>query len=159
MSVIVEIGGRVGLIRTNYKYFWAKWVTGFDPRDHCAKCLVGEWERRINPNIISPARVELDHRPGEILYICGVAEPYNWWKNFHLVVLTGSGVATRRMSNGMVVTVQGGTEIPFGPEAAKELYPRKGRKFLSCRNFQFGASKFGFVPTNGISADQYTRFS
>ncbi len=38
-----------------YRYLWLKYVVGFDPRYHCARCLVGEYSQLI-PLSASTAR-------------------------------------------------------------------------------------------------------
>jgi hypothetical protein len=87
-----------------------------------------------------------------------VAEPYNWSKNFHLPLEIAPGEKTLgTLSNGMQISVVGAKAIPFTATSAKELYPRRDYRFLSCRNFQFAAHRFGFVPTSRIDPQSISR--
>jgi hypothetical protein len=57
----------------------------------------------------------------------------------------------------MQISVVGAKAIPFTATSAKELYPRRDYRFLSCRNFQFAAHRFGFVPTSRIDPQSISR--
>jgi hypothetical protein len=144
--ISLTLVGKEGTLRPSFHYFWGKWVQGFDPTEHCARCLLGDFEKAISPAWKTGDELEIACKPGEILYVCGVAEPYNWSKNFHLPLRIGQGQFTKQLSNSMLIRVSGATEILFDALSARELYPRKDHRFLSCRNFQFGAHQFGFVP-------------
>lgn len=146
--ITINLTGPNRKISTHFAYFWAKWVTGFNDTQHCAKCLEGNWERTISTELVCPDSIELSSRDGEIFYMCGVAVPWCWRRNFHLVVrVDGKGKATKRASNGMWVEILGAKEIPFDGRVAKSLYPELGYKFQTCRNFQFAAQEFGRKPT------------
>ncbi len=154
----LTLTGKPGSLRTDFHYFWGKWVRGFDPAHHCAKCLVGDFERAVSPMWESKQVLAFSCRPGEIFYLCGVAEPYNWSKNFHLPLEIAPGEkALGTLSNGMQISVVGAKAIPFTATSAKELYPRRDYRFLSCRNFQFAAHRFGFVPTSPINPQSISR--
>jgi hypothetical protein len=43
---------------------------------------------------------------------------------------------------GDVVSIDGLRAIPFDDRRARELYPNLANAFLTCRNFQFGATLF-----------------
>ena len=131
-------------VLTGFRYFWMKRVRGFNPREHCAGCLVGEYERRWGPKMKAGEWVDIEWAEGAIVYLCGVASPYIWKHNFHLVVkIGGTGTVEAPLWNAGRVEVQGAERITFDDRAAKELFPNLGVKFLSCRNFQFAAQYFG----------------
>ena len=80
---------------------------------------------------------------GTVLYLCGVASPYRWERNAHLAVIVAPGHdASVQLWNGDTVKITGARQIVFDDNAAKDRYPEKGREFLTCRNFQFGAQYF-----------------
>ena len=127
-----------------WRYFWGKRVNAFDPNVHCARCLVGSYVKPIgvrmpvNEEIGLPGFVEND-----ILYVCGVSAPYRWANNLHLAVrVTGdrNDRATMQAYNGDLLVITGAIAIPFDDAAAKADHPHRGKDYLTCRNFQFGAS-------------------
>jgi hypothetical protein len=139
MRVLLEgEGGKL----YGFRHFWAKHVRGFDGGKHCARCLVGSYEKLISASM--PLGVWADiNLAGDVLYICGVSNPYRWEKNFHLAVKNGGNRVTETLYNGVAVTVDGAEKVVFDDAAARELYPRRGAEFLTCRNFQFGAHYYG----------------
>jgi hypothetical protein len=126
-----------------FRYFWMKRVRGFRPKVHCAACLLGEYERQVGVGMQLNETLRLQYSKGDVLYLCGVAKPYIWKRNFHLALQVGDGELEAELWNGGVVKIKGAARIEFGPEAAEQQFPELGRKFLTCRNFQFGAQHFG----------------
>ena len=126
-----------------WKYFWAKNVRGFDPSVHCARCLIGSYEKKIGTR--APVNTEVDlinHNVGDLLYVCGVAQPYKWANNFHMACrVTGSmqDVAADLMAGGDAFIVRGAAKVPFDAETAQRQFAGRGKDYLTCRNFQFGA--------------------
>jgi hypothetical protein len=128
---------------SGWRYLWAKKVSAFDPKVHCARCLVGPYEKAIGTKMPVNVDIQLEgYNAGDILYICGVATPYVWRNNLHLPVrVTGdeNDVASVPAFNGSIIVVTGAEAIPFSDAAANELYGERGKSYLTCRNFQFGA--------------------
>lgn len=129
---------------TGFRHFWAKHVRGFDPSKHCARCLVGSYERRFGLRSVVNDLVPLSgYAAGDLLYFCGVANPLRWERNMHLAVrVTGDPDDTARVAlyTGDELTVSGALAVPFTDERARSRYPDLGPDFLTCRNFQFGAA-------------------
>lgn len=127
-----------GILR-GFRFFWLKRVRGYDLRQHCAKCLVGPFERefwggRTRCNVKIPVKAY----EGEIFYLCGVAEPYRWKNNFHLPFVAEAGAeASAELFTGDVARVTGGRLLRFTDDLAKEVYESRGPSFVTCRNFQF----------------------
>jgi hypothetical protein len=120
-------------------YFWAKHVRGFNNTKHCARCLIGSYEKSISASM--PFGVWNDILlTGDALYICGVSKPYRWEKNFHLAVKNGAGRLERALYNGVKVIIEDAEEIVFDGEKARIKYPNLGPEYITCRNFQFGVS-------------------
>jgi hypothetical protein len=125
-----------------WKCFWGKTVLGFDPTVHCMACLIGErfWPvhaRRMPANVA----IDADIPPGIPLYICGVAETWRWSDNFHLVVRHHpGGRVSMETWHGDTVHVTDAERLPIVAEDAASAHPNMGPKFLTCRNYQFGAS-------------------
>jgi len=128
---------------TGFKYLWLKTVTGFDPNEHCARCLKGAYNKGFNPRMPVNTTVTFEYPAGTVLYFCGVSSPYKWANNFHFAgVVSDKNVETQhiKLYNGDVLEITGVVNTPIIDAYAKSTYSNKGKEFLTCRNFQFGAS-------------------
>jgi hypothetical protein len=126
-----------------FRYWWLKKVTGFSPSTHCASCLRGTYLPNLGATF--PANTPYDAliHPEAVLYLCGVATPYRHERNFHLAMRRRvGGIVERTLYTGQRLIVEDVEEIPFNDEAARRLFPERGEKFLTCRNFQFAAQHF-----------------
>lgn len=138
----LTITSRARMIQ-GFKYFWMKRVRGFDPSNHCAKCLVGDYVEQVK--ILTPVntRVEIAAMPGEVFYLCGVSHPYKWANNLHLAVESSVGFSAQvRTYAGDLITITDARPIKFDDSEAKRRFPGLSKAFLTCRNFQFGAHRF-----------------
>jgi hypothetical protein len=125
---------------TGWRYFWCKTVEGFDPSQHCARCLKGSYSKAIGLHLRTNKPVLLSYTPGTVLYFCGVSTPYLWEKNFHLPVRVKEGaMATANMHTGDRLVIEGAEELSFDDIIARRTYPDLSEAFLTCRNYQFGA--------------------
>jgi hypothetical protein len=137
------------IIFAGWKYFWAKKVSGFNPDVHCARCLIGPYEKKISTRALVNVEVDLTgYSVGDIVYVCGVASPYKWANNFHLAARVTEGYdkgeyAVGSMASGDQFFLRGAAKIPFTAEAAERAFAGRGKDFLTCRNFQFGAAMAG----------------
>jgi len=142
-----------------FRHFWLKTVRGFRPDRHCYECLIGDRVQSVTNRLAVGSRLELEIPStksagelfgasdpfGTVLYLCGVAGPFNWSHNFHLpFALTGNPQdrAEGITYNGFRVVVEGARPVAFSADAARSLFPDHGIEFLTCRNFQFGAEHF-----------------
>jgi hypothetical protein len=126
-----------------FRYLWLKTVVGFDPTVHCAKCLRGHYHKQINPAAPVNQSIDLKAGDGDLLYLCGVSAPYNWDNNLHLAARVKPGAMARvKAHTGDIMILHDCEPIAFDDEAARERFPDKGRVFLTCRNYQFGAFQF-----------------
>lgn len=128
---------------TGFRYFWLKTVRGFNASTHCARCLIGDYNADVKADMKTGVEIKLDYPEGVILYLCGVSVPYRWVNNLHIAMRAKPGVSFFvEAYNGDRVTIDGAELITFDDRAARELYPERGKQFLTCRNFQFGAHLF-----------------
>jgi hypothetical protein len=127
-----------------FRYLWAKNVRGFSSGRHCAGCLIGEYDKAFGLAAPVNRTVAMTGHPiGAIVYFCGVAVPYRWEKNAHLAVrVTGDreNTVTLELHTGDKLIVIGAERLAFDGAIAKAAYPDRGKAFLTCRNFQFGAA-------------------
>jgi hypothetical protein len=126
-----------------FRYFWLKRVHGFDPSQHCARCLKGHYIDAVSATMPTNRRIHIEADPGEVLYLCGVSAPYVWDRNFHLALIVEHGARVRTTAyTGDEIEIDGADFLEFDDHAARRLFPEKGEAFLTCRNFQFGAHHF-----------------
>ena len=127
---------------SGWRYFWAKKVVAINPRVHCARCLVGPYERGIGLGMAMNKNSPLaGYVVGDILYVCGVALPHRWGNNLHLAVeVTGDSSDTARVTahSGDRISLVGATQINLDVAVAARDYGHLSESYLTCRNFQFG---------------------
>jgi hypothetical protein len=147
-----------------WRYFWAKKVAAINPRVHCARCLVGPYERRIGIAMAVNTAIRLTgYNVGEIVYVCGVASPHRWANNLHLAVeVTGDSEDTASVTAyiGDRINLLGATKIAFDDTVAVRDYGHLSASYLTCRNFQFGVQmvadgRLPLAPSarDGVEAD------
>lgn len=134
ISLRVEGDGPV----TGFWYLWLKSVTGFNPRQHCEKCLLGRRCRDVKPGMVASSPIALP-TGADYYYLCGVASTRRWADNMHLAVLREPGAtATVTSYTGRVFVIENAVEIPI-PELP-EGYEGLDTSFTTCRNFRFGTA-------------------
>lgn len=122
-------------ISAEFRYLWLKTVKGVDLTQHCAKCLIGEYDTRINATMKEAADIELQN---EVYYLCGVAYPFVWVKNFHLAFMPAEGQNLRYESNGIMIEIEGAAQLPISEDYVDYTYPKAYLKsYRTCRNYQF----------------------
>lgn len=122
-------------VSKNFKYLWLKSVTGVDLTVHCARCLKGEYDNRVNSKIKKVENIAL---AGDIYYLCGVSLPYVWSNNFHLAFEESNGNHFVFENNGVKISVENAKMIYFSDEDIDKTLPQAKRKeFFTCRNWQF----------------------
>jgi hypothetical protein len=120
-----------------FRYFWLKYVRGFDASQHCARCLVGSYEKRVHPTMPLGTTLALNAGGAPFVYLCGVGPKYT--DNLHLAWRPVAGVrAQARTYPGELVSVEGGEamEIPALAPGFRGL----PSSFTTCRNFRFGVA-------------------
>ena len=141
--MIIRLESKNSTLTGFSKYTWAKYVDAFDDKNHCAKCLKGEWPRKINEKMLANQDLLLTLEEGKPFYICGVAYPWNYKNNMHLAVIGRKGaVAYLELYTGDKLVVTDAERYFFDETAARKLYPGYSEDFLTCRCFQFGAQYF-----------------
>lgn len=119
-----------------FSYLWLKYVHGVDLNVHCAKCLLGDYEQRINANAPEFGNIRLREAP--YYYLCGVSRPYVWSRNFHLAFREKEGSVLEMKSNGIHVILQNAERVTFSQEDIDPGDPHaKSKAYYTCRNWQF----------------------
>ncbi|HSV47458.1 MAG TPA: hypothetical protein VLJ58_16835 [Ramlibacter sp.] len=126
---------------TGFRYWWLKHVEGFDLTQHCARCLVGRYDKRVTRDMVLGVPIELESR---LVYLCGVSPRYA--TNFHAAVEHAPGeVAELATYNGHTVRFEHGRLLPI-PELPRG-WGGMGAQYTDCRNFRFA------VHSSGANAD------
>ena len=118
-----------------FRYLWLKSVEGVNLDVHCAKSLIGQYDKRIGNTVIEVHDVYLTQN---VYYLCGVSMPYKWANNFHLAFRHKPGVILKYEDNGISVTIQNAERIEFSENDVDWSLPQaKKREYHTCRNWQF----------------------
>lgn len=124
-----------------FRFLWLRYVTGFDPRHHCVRCLLGRPSRLLRPyRIWEKGVVEglLDEHPADYLYLCGVTGRYD--ENLHIAMRPEPGAVVEYAEERIEVRVEGAERLPITP-----IDLPLPEAFLRCRNFQFGVNRYGWT--------------
>lgn len=125
-------------VMSQFRYLWFKYVSGVNLDQHCAKCLLGEYSKKITHTMTSGADVTLDEEISEYYYLCGVSSPYRWSNNFHLAFKYSEGNSIEINRKGIYIKVMNAKEIVIKPISPDNIHPKKSdRLFFTCRNWQF----------------------
>ena len=123
-------------ITGSFRYLWLKAVTGVNLEEHCAKCLLGEYDPRISASMRRASGLELPEAPFH--YLCGVTTPYVWERNFHLAWRHREGSTLEVDRHGIRITIDNAEEVTFGES---DIDPQdrhiKYKTYRTCRNWQF----------------------
>lgn len=122
---------------SGFRYFWLKHVTGFDLAQHCARCLIGRYDRQVTKDMPLNEVVVLE---SPLVYLCGVSPRYP--TNFHAAVEHAPGESFDLPTyNGLTVRFTNGRRLPI-PALARG-YGGLTAAYTDCRNFQFAVHRYG----------------
>lgn len=132
----------IQLKTASFRFLWFKYVSGFDPRHHCAPCLKGRFSEVINfstsrgrgPYSIS---FTADEQDAPYLYLCGVTSRYE--DNLHLPVSPSLGRHFLYEDDRILAHFENAEFAPIRPPSLPAFLPES---FSRCRNFQFGVTYF-----------------
>lgn len=131
---------KMRLFDQSFNSIWIKYVTGFNPKYHCQKCLKGPLSQKFKykRNIYSyPIEFEvyLNEYRSPYIYICGVTNDYN--KNIHIAFKPVMNSEFEFENERIYLKVIHGFRLEI-----KNLNLPFPEEFTSCRNFQFGYQYF-----------------
>lgn len=128
---------------TGYMFFWAKYVQGFDPREHCAKCLLGSWSAQIRMGMrMNSAYIMNEVHPASYryMYLCGVSPIKDTGVQIALEEAPGEEFEELTYNN-IRIRVQGARRLSF-PKLPRN-FRGMGPAYTTCMNYQFGVQYFG----------------
>lgn len=132
-----------------FRHWWAKSVVSFNPEHHCINSFKGQASKVFRTYMPVNEFVPLEFAEGDIVYFCGVADPWCWGNNMHLAGTSEEGSESSVfLYTGDRLVIQGLRRIEFDDRVAVQEYADKGPKWATCRNFQFAAQMFkeGRIP-------------
>lgn len=140
-----------------YRYFWLKYVDGFDAKVHCARCLIGNysglvnWRNpRLNEMLTKGVSGSMNEFQSEFVYLCGV-DSRGYAYNLHLPMRTSPGEVVVYENDTIQVEAHGFSRVEIHKvPGAKDEVPWQ---FETCRNWQFGWEYFpgGRIPFDQIA--------
>lgn len=120
-------------IKQKYRYVWLKYVNGVDLTQHCAKCLRGQYESRINRDTLSYNDMELP--PSPYYYFCTV---YQYDTNIHLAFEEAEGETITIEDERYSVVIENARQIVFDNSRINPSLPgAKLKAYNTCRNWWF----------------------
>jgi hypothetical protein len=122
-----------------FRFFWLKYVNGFKPEHHCAKCLIGPYSKHFPFGVPRVERVQadLDEAVSPYIYVCGVTSRYAW--NVHCCGKPEPGATAEYQDERVSIVIHGLAPIKILPPDNPPALPDE---FLTCRNWQFGYQQF-----------------
>ena len=91
--------------------------------------------KRISPATKEGRGIALED---SVYYLCGVAQPFKWEKNFHLAFMPQPGSTIHYESNGITVEIEGAVQLPICTDNIDQSHPKARLKsYHTCRNWQF----------------------
>lgn len=122
-------------INSIFRYFWLKNITDINLNEHCAKCLIGEYDNRILKKPGEMFNLELNQG---IYYLCGVAYPFCYDNNFHLAFEYEEGSSLQYTSNGVSILINNAKQLPISSDFIDWSHPKaKFKTYNTCRNWWF----------------------
>ena len=123
-------------VEGSFRYLWIKYIIGVDLKEHCAKCLLGEYDPRIRATLRHASDIALAAAP--FYYLCGVTQPYCRAKNFHLAFREKKSYILRVRRKGISIEIQDTEEVKFSEADIAPDDPHiRLTAYRTCRNWQF----------------------
>lgn len=128
-----------------FKYLWMKYVDEVDLRRHCLECLIGVKSKKIRSQMLQGVKeetvwsgIDLDESASQLIYICGVTDPYVWRNNLHAAMRLDPEAVTEVEQAGIYLLVEGAELLEIREAAVDPEFPRwQELSYRTCRNLQF----------------------
>ena len=127
---------RIFSTKVKFRYFWAKYVDGFNLNVHCARCLLGHYSKKVAPDK-SLINVALDEHASRYYYICGVTTPYVWANNFHLAFEFAPNEILEYYDDNTHIAIENARQIPIVKRDYRDAKFGNNNSYNTCRNWQF----------------------
>lgn len=141
----------------HYGILWLKRVTGFNPKYHCVRSLVGSYSSILpgkgerEPDVLY-AGIE-DASTFDYLYLCGVHLSFNLDLNLHVPMRYKEGASFAVLDDGVDAAFTN-AEALLVPPLPAEFDLTDDVAFTRCRNYQFGYNAYGRDPNVVLALDE-----
>lgn len=140
----LQING-LNLNANQFSSIWGRYVTGFNPAEHCQKCLNKSGADIIEFATDVPIPLRTD---AQYFYLCALGRPRSSASNVHLVVKPQMGaIATVGSIYGVSFTIRDAVSIRIN--ALPIRWRGLTKRFTQCPNFQFAVQEFGYPNSDG----------
>lgn len=121
------------IIKDRYRYIWLKYVKDVDLSQHCAKCLIGTYESRVNANTYEYTDLVLEESP--YYYLCTV---WQYATNIHLAFREKEGSKIIIDNDYYYAEIINAERIVFDKSRIDVTLPQANRStYNTCRNWWF----------------------
>lgn len=140
MKMRIKVTADAAERTSEFKYLWAKFVTGANLDVHCAKCLLGPYSKVIRVGMeLGESILDAPVKPFDFFYLCGVTA--RWETNLHLAARRAPGKTAKVTAfNGTVFEIPDFELIPI--HALPVGFMGKLKAFTTCRNWQFAVQEY-----------------
>jgi hypothetical protein len=112
---------------------WLKYVNGFDLSVHCAKCLIGTYDKQVKRETSIYHNLELP--PSPYYYFCAV---YKYETNIHLAFVAAEGERIVIDNEYYHAVIENARQIKFDNSRIDRNHPcARLAAYNTCRNWQF----------------------
>lgn len=121
------------VVKGSYKYVWLKYVNSVDLSQHCARCLNGTYESRINANTHSYSDLKL--KQSKYYYFCTVGQ---YETNIHIAFREKTGSKIVIDNEYCYVEISNAEQIIFDNSRIDWTLPQAAHRYYNtCRNWWF----------------------
>lgn len=129
------------VIKDRYKYIWLKYVNGVDLSQHCARCLIGTYENRVNAQTYEYNDLVLKESP--YYYFCTV---WQYATNIHIAFKEKEGSKIIVDNDYCYAEILNAERIVFDKSRINKALPQASKSvFNTCRNWWFANWVFNEV--------------
>lgn len=118
-----------------FRRLWPKSARDVDSPRRRARCLIGDYDGRINNRPTKARDIELFE---DVYHLCGASSPHKRENNLHLAFRRKDGSTIEHSSNGATARIEGAERLPID---AKHNNPAdrhcRTKPYCTCRNWQF----------------------
>ena len=155
MNIEIE----VFIAKRDYRYLWLKNVQGVNLKCHCARCLIGPYDKNFGSHVKMVRNVSLSSE-SPLYYLCGVAQDRKWSHNLHIAFTYAPGQDIDIDDEFCTVKIKNARRLDIDMKYIDWDMPEsKKSEYKTCRNWQFAnmISK-GLMPNYRPRNIQYSLF-
>lgn len=129
-----------------FKWLWAKYVTGVNPKHHCTNCLTGAYSKKLskhNPNLEITRVLHLNEvATFKAIYLCGVVQKGypkdNYPHNLHVAIIPRGGASEFLQFEDWEFRLVNGVFCKIPPTSClSSAYADLPPEYTSCRIFRW----------------------